>query len=288
VSLAASSDLGTDGSRTISNQVKPRSYIKGDAGMTSTNPELDTVLRFIRDTTALAADELRAVDGGWVVRSPSLPQAWGLNHVRVQHTIPFDKLLALADREFAHLPYQHVILEDAAAGGALEPAFASGGWKIDREVLMILRHEPNRTDDSAAVTELPLERLSALHRSWRLESQPNLAPEVMDQLDEYTRREAAAKGDRGFAICDAAGEPHAMTTLRSDGRVAQVEDVYTLPEARGRGYARALIAYVLARARTEDHELVFIMADDDDWPKQLYGRLGFEPAGCMLGFHREL
>jgi GNAT superfamily N-acetyltransferase len=70
--------------------------------------------------------------------------------------------------------------------------------------------------------------------------------------------------------------------------VAQVEDVYTLPEARGRGFARALVAHVVAQARAEDHDLVFIMADDDDWPKNLYGRLGFEPAGRMLSFHREL
>jgi hypothetical protein len=34
------------------------------------------------------------------------------------------------------------------------------------------------------------------------------------------------------------------------------------------------------------HELVFLVADDDDWPKDLYARLGFETIGRTWSFLR--
>ena len=40
------------------------------------------------------------------------------------------------------------------------------------------------------------------------------------------------------------------------------------------------------RRWTTGTELVFIVADDDDWPKDLYGRLGFEPIGRAWVVHR--
>ena len=65
-----------------------------------------------------------------------------------------------------------------------------------------------------------------------------------------------------------------------------MEDVYTAPEARGRGYARALVCRAVELARSGGHDLVFITADDNDWPKLLYERLGFRPLGRVWQFHR--
>ena len=67
--------------------------------------------------------------------------------------------------------------------------------------------------------------------------------------------------------------------LYSDGTVAQVEDVYTVPEERSRGYARRLVTKAAEVARADGHELVFIVADADDWPQRLYRQIGFEPIG---------
>ncbi len=68
-------------------------------------------------------------------------------------------------------------------------------------------------------------------------------------------------------------------------RTAQLEDVYTAPEERGRGHARALVTHAVAEARQKDPDLIFIVADDNDWPKHLYGRIGFEPIGWTWSFH---
>jgi predicted GNAT family acetyltransferase len=79
-----------------------------------------------------------------------------------------------------------------------------------------------------------------------------------------------------------------MTNLRSDGTIAQVENVYTAPGARGRGYARTLVAYVAVLAADGEPALTFITADANDWPKDLYGRLGFKPIGSTWLFHRQV
>jgi hypothetical protein len=39
-------------------------------------------------------------------------------------------------------------------------------------------------------------------------------------------------------------------------------------------------------ARAEGADLVFLVADDEDWPKTLYARLGFDAAGPAWEFVR--
>jgi GNAT superfamily N-acetyltransferase len=64
--------------------------------------------------------------------------------------------------------------------------------------------------------------------------------------------------------------------------------VFTLPDWRNRGCARRLITRAIALARQAGHERVFIVADDEGWPKHLYSRLGFDPIGRMGMFHRDV
>jgi GNAT superfamily N-acetyltransferase len=59
--------------------------------------------------------------------------------------------------------------------------------------------------------------------------------------------------------------------------VGMIEDLFTLPVARGRGVARGVIADFVARLRGAGCGTVFLGAVADDWPKRLYARLGFRP-----------
>ena len=68
---------------------------------------------------------------------------------------------------------------------------------------------------------------------------------------------------------------------------AQIEDVGTLGGYRGRGLARAVVLRALAEAGAAGCDLVFLEADEDDWPKELYRRLGFEPIGRIFAFLRK-
>jgi GNAT superfamily N-acetyltransferase len=79
-----------------------------------------------------------------------------------------------------------------------------------------------------------------------------------------------------FAALDAAGDPAAYCTLRISGTCGDIEDVYCTPSQRGRGLATALVSTAVARALQNGVDDLFIVADQDDWPKELYARLGFE------------
>ena len=57
------------------------------------------------------------------------------------------------------------------------------------------------------------------------------------------------------------------------------EDVGTLEEHRGRGYASAVVLHAAELARRAGADFVFLVADAQDWPQHLYRRLGFEPIG---------
>jgi GNAT superfamily N-acetyltransferase len=250
---------------------------------------LDAMLRFTRRTTELTADEVREIDSGWIVSTPSLSVAWGLNHVRLASAISFADAIEIADEAQAHLSYRQVVLERDAVNSGIEAAFVAAGWKAERDLLMELVNPSDREVDTGSVVESGEDAQLELGRRWTLEEAPETKPEDMSQLLEFWRRESRARGDRGLGIASADGRGMAAKAkLRSDGSTAQVEDVYTVPEARGRGYARALITRAIALAKAEDHELIFIIADDDGWPKQLYRRIGFEPVGRVLHFHREL
>jgi predicted GNAT family acetyltransferase len=68
--------------------------------------------------------------------------------------------------------------------------------------------------------------------------------------------------------------------LFSDGATAQIEDVATLPAYRKRGYSRAVVSRAIGAA-VESHDLTFLLAADNDWPRRWYERLGFEDAGRL-------
>src|SRR4029079_19216333 len=97
---------------------------------------------------------------------------------------------------------------------------------------------------------------------------------------------AEAMPSTRFFIGASGGVDAAVTTLYSDGVVAQIEDVATLRDYRRRGLARGTVSAAIDAALEMGHTLVFIVADDDDWPKDLYARLGFDAVGRAWAFTR--
>jgi RimJ/RimL family protein N-acetyltransferase len=66
--------------------------------------------------------------------------------------------------------------------------------------------------------------------------------------------------------------------LRSEGGVAQIEDVEVLMVHRGRGLGRAIVQHALDEG-LHGGNLVFLEALADDWPRELYAKLGFVVVG---------
>jgi GNAT superfamily N-acetyltransferase len=240
-------------------------------------------LAFQRETIALVADQVSSIAEGSVVRSAALPRVWSLNHVFVTRPIGFEEALALAERHLADLPYRQLVVHEQAGGSELAGRFREAGWEVDPELTMVLEREVDRTVDLSGVVEASDEETIELYRRWIAEDYDE-PPEAQRQVVENTRLSWRARDGRCLGVAGDSGGLASMTVLMSGGPIAQVEDVYTAPEQRGRGYARALVTRALELAREGGYELTFITADDEGWPRQLYERLGFVPAGRVWLF----
>jgi GNAT superfamily N-acetyltransferase len=72
------------------------------------------------------------------------------------------------------------------------------------------------------------------------------------------------------------GVPVAFAQLERVGAAAEIAQVYVHPEYRGGGRGTAMTRAAIEAAG--DVRDLWIVADDDDRPKELYVRLGFRAA----------
>ncbi|HYB28430.1 MAG TPA: GNAT family N-acetyltransferase [Solirubrobacteraceae bacterium] len=247
---------------------------------------LERALEFGRTMLVRTVDEVRPIPAGLVVRTPSLPSVWSGNQLRATEALGFAGLVDLAQEQLPGLGYLDIAFEHQESGPAVEHAFRNASWKVQRDLLMILSSGPDRVVDTGVVIDAGEDEMMDLMGRWYAED-PGPDPMERAQLVEFTRREARVHGDRMLGVRSTDDQLVSMTKLRSDGRTVQIEDVYTVPEARGRGYARAMVSHAVELAREDGAELIFITADDNDWPKLLYARIGFRPVGHVWHFHHE-
>jgi ribosomal protein S18 acetylase RimI-like enzyme len=233
-----------------------------------TKTDLQRILDFSVATASACADEVRDAPFGCVLSTPSLPLVWSLNSVVARRPgAPLEQLVeALPDA-----PRPSIYFEDVDDAERLAGELA--GWDTENEVYMVLAEVPP-APAPGTVREGSREEIEALDREWLVEDFSSQGERAVEQLVEYMRRQWDARPTRAFVSPDGT----AMAKLWSDGTTAQVEDVYTHPDGRGQGHARALVSHIAALAASERHEVVYVVADDDNTPKQLYERLGFTPA----------
>jgi GNAT superfamily N-acetyltransferase len=172
---------------------------------------------------------------------------------------------------------------DDATGARLQPGFAKLGWSSECDVIMVATRPADREVDTSGIQEVSADELvPTWTESWHLD--PHVfSPHVAQQLVENKRRLPETRDTRFFAA-RVDGEIGAYCELYSDGRTAQIENVFTLERFRKRGLARAVVSRALGDARGAGHDLVFLIADRDDWPKELYGKLGFDVVGRIWEF----
>lgn len=251
------------------------------------SPDAARIHAFTRGSTALVADQVIEIPEGWVVRSSELPLVWTLNCVVATVPVTYGEALELVERHQSEFPYRQLWVEDEPSGEALEERFRSEGWQVERDVGMVLRRDPDRELDTSAVIEADEDGALELMRQWTAhDEESGRFPESHGQVVESFRRTWRARNARRFGIQGRDGSLAGVTTLFSDGVTAQVEDVFVVPEERGRGFGRALVTHATRAAVDAGHEFVLILADDNGWPKHLYADIGFQPVERSWGFHR--
>jgi len=188
-------------------------------------------------------------------------------------------LESFADEALAGLAHRRLDFDLAAAAQPLRTRFEVNGWLTTR--LLWMRHETVPAPiPLASVEEVPYEAVNDLRVIWHREDFPGQdASGFFDQAREV----ASIRGARVLAMHEG-GIPVAFTQLVRDGAVAEITHVYVHPERRGGGRGQTITRAAIDAAG--DVEDLWICADDEDWPKEMYQRLGFRPVWRPMQFTR--
>jgi ribosomal protein S18 acetylase RimI-like enzyme len=205
--------------------------------------------------------------------------------VSAREGVGFDELVADAERILSGLPHRQVVVEQEALWRTLEAGFAAAGWQRDAVVYMTHERPADRMVDVSAVRSVTHDEVLAAEEHFLRDEPGTTTPEARRQVMQHNRHIGELLGERCFAAYDG-DAVCAYAKLRHRDGVAQVEDVAVAPEHRGRGLGRLVTSAALAAGLALEPELLFIVADEEDWPRELYARLGFEPAGRIRGFLR--
>jgi ribosomal protein S18 acetylase RimI-like enzyme len=247
---------------------------------------LERVQRFEREVE-MAGSQTVESPFGVAVLEPSLPLRHDSNYLlaeRVPLGAGAQELAAEADRILgrAELAHRAVFTFDASLGAKLEPEFRDLGWNVRRHIWMAQLRDPEREADLSVVDEVgegelrPGRTAEILRYPWGTEA---VAKQLLD-----AKLLIGERAETRFFGVRVGGEIVSWADLYVAQGLGQVEDVATKEEHRGRGYASAVVLRAAAEARASGADLVFLVADGDDWPKALYGRLGFDTIGRLTKF----
>jgi RimJ/RimL family protein N-acetyltransferase len=204
----------------------------------------------------------------------SAPDVYDENYLSVERPAGALELAAETDALLEAHRHRRIVVEDGAVG--LTADFEALGYRYSPHLVLVHAREPDRRVDTATVREVPLEQ-TLRARSTATLREPWGYQELADQLNRVSARVAAAVPTLFFAAF-AGDEVAGYCELRELGGVAQIENVEILEEFRGRGLGRAIVQHALEEAQ-RGNDVVWLEALADDWPRELYRKLGFDLVG---------
>ena len=247
---------------------------------------LASAVRFLRTLDRRRAERVERTRFGEALLTGSLPQVWYLNFLSVDQgvTATADELVADADdaQGRAGLRHRRVGVDEDRLGDRVAPGFAALGWAV--QPLVVMAHAAGTARSAAA--DVRLVAAGALAPLWRsgMRDGGMADHESAEIVAAKSVNERASRVDYLAAHLD--GEPVSYCELYSLHGVGQIEAVLTLPEHRGRGLAGAVVLHAAALSHALGNRLTFLLAEENDWPKELYRKLGFETVGRVWDFTR--
>lgn len=245
------------------------------------------VAAFVRSLEDRSAQTIEPWALGTVLFNLAFPDKWDLNFLRLERDDPSlsaEDVAAEANRiqSAAGLKHRKVAVESAVAGARLAQGFRRMDWNVTRLLIMTLQG-PVPEPGPVTVKEVSLDDIREawidLDMNERKMSQTE-AEMLWDSMKEVTARVTDLRIFAGLVEGKIAG----WCELYSEGGIGQVENVSTTKSAQGRGVARSVIARALKESEDAGNTLDFLIADDNDWPKELYARMGYQPTGYMYEF----
>jgi GNAT superfamily N-acetyltransferase len=228
---------------------------------------------------------VRSFDGATLLAHPTLPRVPHLNTVLIPGEATPDRIEAVAEELQGGMAHRRVVVQDQRAGERAAPELVARGWHSEPLALLARDGGLDPVEGPARAEEVPYGHVRGLRDEWLRSADWATDEELIAEAHEADRRMFGATPTRAFAAFEQ-GRPLAYALLLDDGRDGMLEDVYTTPEARGRGLSTSVIAAVLHASRGERHEAVFVPTDADGRARALYERLGFDPVVIQHRFFK--
>jgi predicted GNAT family acetyltransferase len=164
--------------------------------------------------------------------------------------------------------------------------YQAAGWSHTEQLLMVAADVPSRVD----VSDVEVSEVASAASVEFTASLEAYIPRLMDpELRQLVEREAITGGvamHLHLAVLDDAGSPLSEADVLIAGATAQLDNVITIPDRRGRGYATAVIVDSVARARHLGCDVIFLRTAADERIRETYERLGFRTIGTAHVFDR--
>jgi ribosomal protein S18 acetylase RimI-like enzyme len=249
--------------------------------------ELDATWRFEVAIQDRCSSRREPFEWGTALFRPDLPRVHDQNLLRVERG--FEELTAAALASEAErlqrpagLTHRKAIVPDEAAGERLVPEFAKLAWRRARHVVMAHR------DSSPGEPRHPVRELEprALRPARTSTFRRDLGSTAADQITASLELVASVvRAARAFAV-ESGGRVVSWCVLYEEDGIGQIDDVVTAAAHRRHGFGRAVVEAATRASIHSGNRITFLIADDEDWPKELYARLGFEPLGRRYEFTR--
>jgi GNAT superfamily N-acetyltransferase len=247
----------------------------------SSAEELAEILRFLRRTEEAVCDEVLATPHGAAMMTPSLPLVWQLNAIHIDDPDADAGALIREADEIQHgLAHRKLVVHDRRLGERLAPVLELEGWNVFRLLVMVQRRAPER--DGPAAGEVERAVGAAALAAFRREQPFGWQAAAVRQLAAMDDRYGRVLETHDFA--SPPDDPACACRLYMDARLAQVDEVGTVEARRRRGHASAAVLAASKHARAARRSPVFLLTDANDWPQELYRRLGFEEIGFVHEF----
>lgn len=233
---------------------------------------------------AMGAD---GVDLGWgaAIVTADLPSVFDQNVVWVREAAEPEHVLRTTEEIGADAGWLHRTIEvsDQAVAAHLQPALTAAGFAEIRNVTMVLRVNLEPSGEPGDTAVVSIEEQKALGRAL-LAEEPWATSDAI--LDQFAQREGRlAEVTDGRAVVAPAAAPVSRSLLLSDGGFFEVDSVMTLSQHRGKGWSSAVMQRAMQIGVASGRPVVLV-ADESDWPRQWYERLGFWSVGVLSVFRR--
>jgi ribosomal protein S18 acetylase RimI-like enzyme len=237
--------------------------------------------RWRRAAIEAVCDVAEPWEHGTVYRASRYPSYYDFNVVWVagDPEISAEELVAAADQGLAGLEHRRLDFELAEAAERVRVELEGAHWEATRLVWM--RHEaPMPPGPELEVEEADYDAVLQLRHAWHQEDFPDL-----DSRDYLANaREVAMTRDVQVIATRDGQDLVGFAQLERAEQGAEISQVYVRPEHRGSGRGTAITRAAIEAAGDVDD--LWIVADDEDRPKQLYARLGFRPVWTSAEFLR--